>query len=389
MEQTKKDSRLLWSTALVFLISGICTPLMGNFIPFVRDAYGLDYEFSGLLLSATSVGGFIAIVLSSVLPLYIGRRRSALFWSAWLVIGYALLSSSISIPWVLFIAFTGVGLSRGGTTNFVGTITSTLPPNKAIRAFLIIHSSFAVGALLAPLLLVYLVSKGFSWKFMINILFVVAILLFVLYAKMDIPLLPRDQRGISSVDYSFLKSRYFWLTAIILFFYVSVEYGIVGWLVTYFQDAGILSSEMSQLMNSLFWLFVLIGRVSGSFISNKIAPLKLLAIDVIGMTIFFFIMFFSTSAISVIIGLMGVSLFMATVYPTAYGFGSSYMRGNDVGCSMLNFMPSFGGVITPALVGFVAEKGGIQKGMELLIVLTIVLLVIVLCTAFIMREVKE
>ena len=33
-----------------------------------------------------------------------------------------------------------------------------------------------------------------------------------------------------------------------LFFYISAEYAIVGWLVTYFQESGILPLDLAQIM---------------------------------------------------------------------------------------------------------------------------------------------
>ncbi|WP_409969204.1 MFS transporter [Bengtsoniella intestinalis] len=386
MEEIKQENRLLYSTMLVFFISGFCTQVIGNFVPFLRETYGFDYNFTGLLISLSSMGGLIAVVLAGVLPLYCGRRLSILFWSFWIALGYLILTLPIASPLFLMVAFFGVGLSRGGHSNFTSTMISTLPPPRIPSGFLLIHGSFATGALLSPLVLVLFVRQGLSWKTMALSLCILAVFRLLFYVKMDIPPLPASgKKGMASVDYGFMKDRHFWLGAVILLFYVSVEYGIVGWLVTYFQDTGILSSDMAQLTNSLFWALVLVGRIVGNFIAKKLSPCPILLIDAIGMTGFFFLMFFATEALWVIVGLIGVSFFMATMYPTAYSFGSTNISGNDFACGMLNFLPASGGIIAPALVGFVAEQGGIQQGMGLLVVLTVILLAVILVTAWTMR----
>ena len=46
-------------------------------------------------------------------------------------------------------------------------------------------------------------------------------------------------------------------------------------------------------------------------------------------------MFFSRTPFPIILGLVGVGLFMATIYPTAFAFGSDCIRGNDLGCSVM------------------------------------------------------
>ncbi len=73
-------------------------------------------------------------------------------------------------------------------------------------------------------------------------------------------------------------------------------------------------------------------------------------------------LFFSCTPAMVLVGLMGTGLFMATIYPSAFAFGSDCIRGNDFGCSVMILTGSAGGVITPALVGFAAERAGIRAG---------------------------
>ena len=65
---------------------------------------------------------------------------------------------------------------------------------------------------------------------------------------------------------------------------------------------------------------------------------------------------------------------MATIHPTAFAFGSDCIRGNDLGCSIMIFTGSAGGILTPALVGLVAEQAGIRAGMGLVAVFTALLL---------------
>ena len=65
---------------------------------------------------------------------------------------------------------------------------------------------------------------------------------------------------------------------------------------------------------------------------------------------------------------------MATIYPTAFAFGSDSIRGNDLGCSIMIVTGSAGGILTPALVGLVAEQAGIRVGMGLVAVFTALLL---------------
>ena len=105
-------------------------------------------------------------------------------------------------------------------------------------------------------------------------------------------------------------------------------------------------------------------------------------IDGVGMFAFFLVMFFSRSTAPVVLGMMGVGLFMATIYPTAFAYGSDSIRGNDMGCSVMILCGSAGGVVTPALVGLVAERSGIRAGMGLIVTLTGLLLLSILLSVY-------
>ena len=199
-----------------------------------------------------------------------------------------------------------------------------------------------------------------------------------------VPLPPeKKEKNVKSIDRRFLKSRSFWLASAILFFYVSTEYAITGWLVTYFQDIGVLNDNVSQMMSSLLWLVIFAGRMVGAAIVGKVSRRAILIVDGIGLLIFFLVVFFSRSALPIYIGIAGVGLFMATIYTSAMALGTESVRGNDLGVSAMTLAGSAGGIITPATVGFVAEKAGIQAGMGVVVGTTVLLLITIVVSSIV------
>ena len=75
---------------------------------------------------------------------------------------------------------------------------------------------------------------------------------------------------------------------------------------------------------------------------------------------------------------MGVGLFMATIYTSALALGTKAIRGNDLGVSTMILIGSAGGIITPLIVGLIAQKGGMQAGMAVVVVVTVLLLATIL-----------
>jgi FHS family glucose/mannose:H+ symporter-like MFS transporter len=387
MNKSQQDDKMLYFLLTASLISGCAAQPLGSFMPFLRKAYGFDYALSGILLSSQSIGNLIATFLSGILPIFLGRRRGILATSVWMSVAYLIFTSGVGLHAVLIMACFMTGISRGGNVNFISTIIGTLPDGKSAKGYNLQHGCFALGAFVSPLLLV-LFSNLFpahGWRIMAAFLCIFSVFQFTLFLRMPLPE-KEPAKSIKSIDRHFLKDRRFWLAAAMLFFYISTEYAIVGWLVTYFQDAGILSPDFSQIMNSLFWLIIFVGRMTGAILTGKISGQKLLLADGIGTSAFFLLIYFSSNPVVIVIGIIGFALFMATVYPTAFAFGSGSVKGNDLGNSLMILSGSAGGIITPALIGFVAKKSGIRAGMSVVSVLTFLMLAAILASIFSERK---
>ena len=385
----KTENKLISATMFSFGVSGACCLALGSLIPFLRETYGLSYDFAGMLVSLQSIGNLAAIGLMGILPAFLGRRRSVLLTSVWMSAAYLLFTTGWGGAMLLPAACFLTGIAKGGNANFANTMMSTLPGNKATVGYNLSHGAYAIGALIAPLLVVACTTGNpAGWRY------ATAILLFLSIAQLfDYVLVPlpgeTTRKKAASIDRSFLKSRSFWLASAILFFYVSTEYAINGWLVTYFQDIGILSDKAAHFMSSLLWLVMFLGRMIGAAIVNRISRKSLLVADGIGLMFFFLLVFFSRSAPVIFLGIAGTGLFMATIYTSAMALGTESVRGNDLGVSWMTLAGSAGGILTPAAVGFVAERAGIQAGMGIVAVMTVLLFLTILVSFFAGRSVSE
>lgn len=380
--QTNQENRLIAATLFVFFVSGASSMLMGNLMPFLRETYGISYTRAGLLLSLPSWGNLISIFIAGYLPTYIGRRKTVLLTAVWMAIAFALVGFGIGGAAILPAVCLMIGIARGGNTNFSNTMMSTLPGDKSAVGYNLLHGAFAVGAVLSPVALIACTNGNPNgWRYMTLGIVVLCIVQLLVYLRMRLPA-EKITGSIKSVDRSFLTNRNFWLGSAILFFYISAEYAIVNWLVTYFKDTGVLSANISQLMSSLLWVVIFAGRMVGAAIVGKISRKIILVADGAGLLVFFLVVFFSRSELPIFIGIMGVGLFMATIYTTALALGTQSIKGNDLGVSTMIFIGSTGGIITPAVVGMVAERAGIQMGMGVVVLVTVLLLGTILFSVF-------
>lgn len=268
---TREQNRMLTCVLFAFFASGAASQPLGSFIPFLRRTYGFSYDLSGILLSCQSVGNLTAVFISGILPSLLGRRRSILATAAWMTAGYLIFVSGIGSPPVLAAACLMTGIARGGNSNFANTVVSTLPGNRATRGYSLLHGCFAIGALLSPLVLVACARRwpAAGWRLMAGLLCLLSLCQLAVYVKMPLPA-EEPKRGILSLDRGFFRVKQFWLGNAMLFFHISAEYAIMGWLVTYFQDAGLLRPGLSQVMNSLLWLVIFLGRMLGAVHTGRV-----------------------------------------------------------------------------------------------------------------------
>ena len=266
----KKENRLLAATLFVYFVSGISSVLLGNLMPFLQAEYGINYARAGLLMSLPSWGNLISVLIGGYLPSYIGRRKTALITISWMAVAFAIFSTGFGGIVLLPFACLMMGVARGGNTNFSNTMVSTMSGKRAATGYSWLHGTFAAGAVLSPLVLVVCAKANPNgWRVMCAIIFVICVAQIIVYSKMRLPK-ENITKSIKKVDKHFLKSKNYWVNVVIMFFYVSAEYAIVNWMVTYFKDTGALSAELAQMMSSLLWAVIFIGRMIGVALVGKI-----------------------------------------------------------------------------------------------------------------------
>ena len=147
--ESQRENQLIRNVLFTFFVSGAASQPLGSFIPFLRETYGLSYDFSGILLSCQSIGNLCSVLLAGLLPVYLGRRRSILSTAVWMAVGYLIFASGLGYPLLLAMAFLMTGIARGGNSNFSSVMVSTLPGPKATRGYNLLHGFFAVGPVMA------------------------------------------------------------------------------------------------------------------------------------------------------------------------------------------------------------------------------------------------
>ena len=345
-----------------FVMNGMLALSIGSLLPFIRDARGLDYAFCGLLVSLHSVGNLASSFAAGMLPVLIGRKKSILLFNSFYALSY-LLMIFCGGRTGLILAFTMTGLARGATSNFCNTTVNQLAPGTA---WLIngLHAMFSVGAFLFPIFLL-LMTRGEEggWIYACYVLVAMGILSWLFYLLMPAGEKPADKKKTVDGGMGFFKEPLFILCTGTLFFYLCAEQGVIGWMITYFKDTGLLDPSLSQVTASLLWVMILAGRLTVAWLSTKMKKENLLVMMGIGFVLFFFVLLFGRSTGMIVVGIMGFGFSMAGIYPTTVSVAGYIIGKYQLAWSFMLTIASFGSIIMPSVIGKIAQQAGIVYGM--------------------------
>lgn len=384
------DKYILWCCFFIFFVNGLYSMVFGSILPLLSDAYSLNETVSGMLLSSHQAGNLIAGFVAGILPLYYGRKKSILFLSSFVIIGF-LLIIGVGTPWILLLAFFFTGISRGSISNFNNkTVNDITDSNPSALNFL--HSLFAIGALLSPFLVILFGQlfglNGWRWLLVgiIGLIVVSQMMFFNMPIEGDI--LAKDQTT-KEKDYSFFKDSLFWNTIIIIFFYLCAESAITGWLVTYFIQSDLLTIQQSQMISSLLWVGILIGRLGCVFLGSRLSRGTLITLISIGSGIFYGLLLASNSVTMILVSVLGLGISMGGIYPTAMTIAGSSIKKHPMSLGWILVIGGLGGITMPIITGYLAQTFTIFWGMVAIILAIFMMLLGVFWYQFVNQRKEE
>lgn len=380
----RKRQQFLFSYA-TFLLNGMMALSVGSLLPFIREAKAIDYAFGGLIVSMHSVGNLISSFFAGTLAVAVGRKRSILLFNIFYALSYALIIfGNHNICFAL--AFLLTGLARGATSNFNNLVVNNLAPGKAwiING---LHAMFSVGAFSFPLLLTAITAvTPDNWIYACFFMLAMGVLSWLMYLMIPVDEVKQEKKT-GDKSWGFFREPMFLLCTATLFFYLCAEQGVIGWMVTYFEDTGLLSASLSQMMASIQWIMILAGRLTTAYLSTKIHKSKLLRVMGAGLVVFFVVLITARTTPQIVIGIIGFGYSMAGIYPTTVSFAGRIIQKYSLAWSFILTIAGLGSVIMPSVIGKIAEASGIFMGMCSIVAVVIVdMLLILALTARVKQE---
>ena len=272
MKKLKSEDKGLFRNVCTCQVGmGIAMTMIGAVLPQIAGEYGLDYSFSGLMLSVQSAGYFIAGLAAGYLPRYFGARKCYVGLGAMAFIGLWLLMHT-SQPFLLLLAMLLTGISKGSGNNFTNQFTANISQGDTGRLNFM-HAFYPVGACIAPLLVI---ACGASWRMAFRIVIVFGVLYLLHAMVMRVSHRASGNAAIQNGknDYSFFKLKIFWACAGMMSIYVAFESALSGWLVTYFVNGTAISESTAQIFTTVLWGALCCGRMITARISSRFSAVS-------------------------------------------------------------------------------------------------------------------
>ena len=382
----KKQRSILYTCFFAFFANGALSLTLGSVMPDLKLAYGLSDTVSGLFLSAHSAGNLIAGFISGLIPLYLGERKSIMLMGSLAFIGFLMMTVWGNPAWLL-LAFAFTGLGRGSVTNFDNRTVNRLSGGSPAASNML-HGSFAIGAILAPLAFLCL-RNLFGWRVGLAFVILCGVVSLCNFSRMRLAVDRPDRKDKSNSTLVFLKNPSFLILAMMMFCYLCSEYAINGWLVTYIQNKESLLTAFSadgqeltaairtysQTMATLLWVVMLLGRLFCAWLSSRVSQKKIMMVASFGVATFFTMMLLSGTVPMVSIAVAGLGFCMAGICPMIYSDAAIFTNTYPMATGALLAIGSAGAIAMPTMVGALAESFGFTGGMSAILVMVCLLMV--------------
>ena len=354
-------------TFLMFAMFAMTTDAVGVIIPHVIERFELGMTAGGAFQYATMSGISIAAIGLGFLADRLGRKWTIIaglmlfgMSSALFAIGHDFLF----FVGLLFVSGVGIGVFKAGALALIGDISSSTREHAATMNT--VEGYFAIGAIVGPAVVAYLLQVGADWKWLYVIAAVLCFGLIVAAFGARYPAAPataktREPRSLADT-LDLMRDPYALGFGAALMFYVAAEAAVYVWAPTYLAGYDGPLIWFAVYAVSIFFVLRAVGRFLGAWLLSRLRWQSVLALCSAGVLICF---------LAAAIGGRGVAtlalplsgLFMSVLYPTINSKGISCFPRSRHGevAGLLLFFTCISAVLAPLTMAALSDALGDPK----------------------------
>ena len=339
-----------WAGFAIFALMGGFATAYGVMVPVFRERFDLDIAQGGLIFAVAGASAFAGITFGT----WSVSKMSARLAGAWGAFSMALGAVLIAVAgsWsATLIGVVFVGLGFGGADATISQFASNGGSAKAVHRTNILNASFALGAVLVPLLINFAIETNFA--LVVTAIGFTFFLVGVIFFKNVSGRLFHEKSREKPQGHRFV----FFLLLIGISFYVGIEAGVGGWIPTYLIEKG-MTPTLGAYAVALFFSMLTIGRVFSSRVTKFISPAWLAAYAHFA-SIIALLMIFFTPWTFFSIAILG--LVCAPVFPSVLVWAVRITPGDPRTAGFFLLAAITGGSFSPTLMGYLMRYFGTES----------------------------
>lgn len=364
--QTKEGISYLLPFILVtslFFLWGFAHSILDVLNKHFQDVLVISKTKSGLVQAVVYGGYFLMALPAGMFIRKYGYRMGVIFGLLLYALGAFLFvpgSKMMSFEFFLFSLFIiGCGLT------FLETaanpyVTVLGDPETGASRLNLAQSFNGLGWILGPLVGGLILFSGEGGDVSVPYLCIgcVVVLVAILFMRVRLPeIQEQSEEPVGLVRKGLWQHTHFTFGVIALFFYVAAQTGINSFFINYVTESsvGMGNQEAALLLSFGGMGLFMFGRISGSWLMNRMAPEKLLLAFAMGAFGCMLLVILGT-------GWMGVSalficyLFESIMFPTIFALSIRKLGQHTKRASSYLIMSIVGGAIAPILMGVCGEQ---------------------------------
>ena len=350
---------------------GAVATIVGATLPVVVRRFDWPYAIAGYLLAGNAAGYFISSILSGWAVSRVGIRP--LLFGGLVLQGVGIAFFGWGPQWLLnLVLLSLVGVGQGMLEVSANCTVIQLDSSGRSRLMNLMHSAFTIGAVLAPLVVGYVLKNTLNWRLVYIAGGLVSGALACLVLCFQFPLI--SQASGAARRGGIFRDRFLILCWSSILLYVGIEMGMSSWIGEYFVVSTEGTVARASMVVALFWAGILVGRLTFGLRYHGTRHRLVLVVSsltsafgLIGMLFFDqgWIFFFS-----VILSGLGQSVFYPTVMVVV---GEEYQADRGLAIGVVAAGGGIGALIFPLIIGYLADSVGLRAGFQFFATMSLVL----------------
>jgi len=358
-----------FSIGILFLLCGLNFASWATRIPDFKDLLQLSDSELGTVLMGLPLGSLVSLPLAGWLLSKFHSRIICIVAVVLYIIIIPIIGFSDS-SYMLFACLFLFGMAGDILNIAMNTQVVALEAkmNKIIMSSF--HAIFSIGLMLGSIIGGYLSRHGYDFQthfYLIALVNLFSIPIFIpnlLNGEIDV-----NKKDIPNTSFWNLGS-YLTILALVAFCGMLCEGAMADWITLYFKENVTLTFYTNTIGFSAFALAMVVGRLSGDYISRKFGIKNVLVLNGILISLGMMITLFIPQVEFKIIGCFLTGLGISTIVPLIYSeAGNQKNIVPAIAIAGVSTIAYIGFLIGPVIIGYIADYFELQKAMGLIIIL--------------------